>query len=125
MEIDTARDNRPFDKDAILEKVSKFLDTYSEGDGGWSPVSTEDFIEARELMDEILRYKFRPDPDGDGTVQFKLIDRNKGYDPCPFVIQYPHKITTDEERFYTISRCNSVIKNMSDTIDYLTWSYNK
>lgn len=125
MEVDWARDNRPFDKDAILEKVSKFLDTYSEGGGidEWAPVTGQDMNETRELLDEILRYKFRPDLDGDSSVQFKLINRNKEYDPIPYCLPYTHKLETNEDRFNVINRCSMIIKKLSETIDYLSWKH--
>jgi len=56
--------------------VSDFLEKpRSVSDGGWAPVSEEDFKELGDVIHDLIRARWGEDPDGDLPVEFDLINR--------------------------------------------------
>ena len=76
------------DKTKLLAKIESFLTTRSLSDGGWAPVSKEDFDSLDEIFSELIDAKWGADPDGDRPINFKLIDRTR-FEPDHFDL-YPY-----------------------------------
>ena len=63
----------------LTKRLDSFLDHRVEGDGdGWAPVSSEDHVELRDLLYQIIALKWGTDADGDLPINFATVDRNQG-----------------------------------------------
>lgn len=76
---------------SINEQIKVFLMEKRVSDGGWAPVKPGDIRELSDIIINIARLKWEPDPDGDRPIQCILLDRTK-YQPLYFKpLPYPHK----------------------------------
>ena len=62
----------------LHEKIDKFLAIQNSADsGGWAKVKDGEMGELGIIFDQIIRYKYEEDADGDLPIDFMLVNRNR------------------------------------------------
>ena len=60
----------------LYEKIDKFLATQNPTDSGWAKVADGEMGDLGTIFDQIIRYKYEEDADGDLPIDFMLVNRN-------------------------------------------------
>jgi len=94
----TARQRKTLDR-----LIDRFLAEKRKSDGGYAPVTEQDWSQLNEIIDTLVMLKWSPDPDGDWPIDWKLIDRTQ-YEPMHYhPVPYDHKTVAKLERLSTVA----------------------
>lgn len=79
----------------LASKIDKFIKDRRRSEGGWPPVADGDIQQLYEVIRAIINAKFDLDPDGSSVIEFRIVDRSKGWMPYFQAMPYSHKIDND------------------------------
>lgn len=97
----------------MRSKINRLLDEFlaerRESEGGWAPVTQDDFLQLKAILRTIIEFKWGADPDGDRPINFLIVDRTK-YRPIQyFPVPYDHYEASKKE---TYEAMNTLLSNL-------------
>jgi hypothetical protein len=104
---------------ALQKRIKEFLkDGPVINDGGWTPVTDADISELHEIIGGLLDLKFERDCDSDQTVEYYLLDRNKGsalFEVIPYLVKYDAPISDRLTYITDLSHTAKYLTSMAET----------
>ena len=115
----------PPTKEEIVDLIDDFLAERRESDGGWAPVTDEDYMDLFAIVYKLIEAKFERDCDYDLPIEVKLVDRNKYHGSHYFNI--PYHFDKGEDAIFealrlaegNVSIATSMLTSICKEIDFL------
>ena len=73
----------------LQNRIESFLSEKRKSSGGWAEITDGDVAALSVIIDQLIKLKCEPDPDGDYPINFALVNRRVGRWPFkPITISY-------------------------------------
>jgi hypothetical protein len=82
----------------LHDKLDDFLEQRRLSSGGWAEITSQDVVDLKHLISDVIEAKCEADPDGDRPINVIVVDRTR-FEPMHFFpVEYDDDKTKEEKQ---------------------------